>query len=72
MVNIERLKAVMKERNISIKDASDAMGMDEATYYRRMKGKGEKFTLMEVEKLAEMLDLEGEDVQEIFFSKALA
>ena len=69
MVNIERLKSALQSNNVTIERASDAIGIDPATFYRRLNRKGEKFTVSEVGKLAELLDLDSKSLQSIFFAK---
>lgn len=72
MVNIEKLKTAMKEKNITVKQASEAIGFDAATFYRRMQRHGEKLTVIEVEKLAALLSMDHETVQAVFFDKQTA
>ena len=72
MVNTEKLRAMMKEKNITVASAAKAMNMDDATFYRRMNTGGEKFTVGEVVKLAEVLNMEKATFQDIFFDEKLA
>lgn len=72
MVNIDKLKTALKERNISIEQASAAIEVNPVTFYRRINKCGEKFTVSEVEKLARLLNLNGESIQSIFFDDKLA
>ena len=72
MVNIERLKSALKEKNVSIEQASDAIGVNPVTFYRRINKNGEKFTVAEVGKLADLLMMDRETMQDIFFDKELA
>ena len=69
MVNVERLREEMKEKSITPDAAAVAMGIDVATYYRRMNRQGTKFTVEEVSKLSELLNLSSETMQEIFFER---
>ena len=57
MVNVERLRDEMKKKSITPDAAAEAMGIDVATYYRRMNRQGTKFTVEEVSKLSELLNL---------------
>lgn len=72
MVNVSRLREEMKSREITPENASDALGIDRATFYRRLEGHGKKFTVEEVCKLSELLNLSSALVQEIFFERELA
>lgn len=69
MVNLERLRGEMKKKSITSEAAAEAMGIDVATYYRRMSRQGIKFTVEEVSKLSELLDLSPDTMQEIFFER---
>lgn len=69
MVNVERLREEMKNRSVTPDAAAAAMGIDVATYYRRMNRQGTKFTVEEVSKLSELLKLSPNAMQEIFFER---
>ena len=69
MVNVERLREEMKKKSITPDAAAAAMGIDVATYYRRMNRQGVKFTVEEVGKLSELLKLTPKVMQEIFFER---
>lgn len=69
MVNVDRLRDEMKKKSISPDAAAEAMGIDVATYYRRMNRQGTKFTVEEVSKLSELLNLSPKSMQEIFFER---
>lgn len=69
MVNVERLRDEMRKRSITPDAAAEAMGIDVATYYRRMNRQGTKFTVEEVSKLSELLNLSPRTMQEIFFER---
>ena len=72
MVNVERLKKAMQDRNITIERASEHIGINPATFYRRINHNGEKFTVREVGLLSELLNMDSETLQDIFFDKGLA
>lgn len=69
MVNVERLRDEMRKKSITPDAAAEAMGIDVATYYRRMNRQGTKFTVEEVSKLSELLNLSPRTMQEIFFER---
>lgn len=69
MVNIDRLKAALQDRNVTIEQASEHIGINPSTFYRKISRKGEKFTVQEVGKLAELLNMSANTMQEIFFDK---
>ena len=72
MVNVVRLQEALKERSISYEDAARALGVDRATFYRRLSSKGSKFTVDEVGKLSALLGLTSKAMQDIFFDRELA
>lgn len=72
MVNIDLLKSVMRARNISIEQAANAINVNPSTFYRRINQNGETFTVSEVAKLAELLNMGGKTLERVFFEKKLA
>ena len=72
MVNIERLRTALRDRNVSVEQAAEALGVNPVTFYRRINRNGEKFTISEVDKLADLLNLDSDAVNTIFFDKRLA
>lgn len=69
MVNVERLKTALKDKNITIERVACELSVDPATIYRRFNRQGEKFTVEEVAKLSKLLNLDGKTMQNIFFAK---
>lgn len=69
MVNIERLKTALQSKNITIDQAAKSIGVNPTTMYRRFNRNGEKFTVAEVEKLAELLNMDAKAMQNIFFDE---
>ena len=67
MVNIDRLKTALKAGNVTVEQASEHIGVNPATFYRRINREGEKFTVAEVGKLADLLGLDAKALQNIFF-----
>ena len=64
-----RLREAMKAQSITPDVAADALGIDRATFYRRLERQGAKFTVEEVGKFSELLNLSSETMQDIFFDK---
>lgn len=69
MVNTDLLRGALRAKNITNEQAASAIGVNPATFYRRINQQGKKFTVAEVGKLAELLELSADEVQEIFFEK---
>lgn len=72
MVNVKRLQDALKAREISYEEAAKALGVDRATFYRRLSRDGVKFTVDEVSKLSSLLGLSAQAMQDIFFDRELA
>lgn len=72
MVNINKLREALAARSISYEDAAHAIGVDRATFYRRLERAGSKFTVEEVAKLSRLLNMDGQTMQDIFFDRELA
>lgn len=68
MVNTDRLKLELKKQNVTIESASEYIGINPATFYRKVNRNGENFTVAEVKKIADLLALSNESIQAIFFS----
>ena len=72
MVNVTLLHAAMRDRQVSVDQAAEALGMDRSTFYRRINRTGAKFTVEDVSKLSALLKLSAQALQQIFFSEQLA
>lgn len=72
MVNISKLRDALAARSITYEEAAKAIGIDRATFYRRIERAGSKFTVEEVVKLSQLLNMDGQTMQEIFFDNELA
>lgn len=72
MTNADKLKAVLKEKEMSIEEISKVIGIDKSTFYRKLASNGASFTIGEVEKLSKALALSVDDINAIFFSNFVA
>ena len=72
MVNIDKLRGIMRERRISVEELAEAIGIDVSTLYRRFADGGESFTIKEVNVIVEVLDLDEETALAIFFASKVA
>ena len=72
MVNVVMLQEALKAQSLSYEEVANAIGVDRATFYRRMQRAGTKFTVEEVSKLSALLHLSGQEMQDIFFDRELA
>ena len=69
MFNQNKLKAQMVLKEMSAKNLADAMGINEITFYRKMRDNG-RFTREEIATMIKVLEIE--DPADIFFAEELA
>ena len=72
MVNVNKLKGKIVENQTSVKELSDAIGVDESTFYRKLRSGGEPFTIGEADQIAKLLELTKDEATSIFFSQHVA
>ena len=61
-------KAQLKAKKKTVKDVAEAVGINEATLYRKINGTSE-FTRNEIQLIRQYLNLCAEEVDEIFFAE---
>ncbi|NQJ68553.1 XRE family transcriptional regulator [Streptococcus suis] len=67
MVNINRLKGLIVEKQATHEGLASELGINRTTFYRRMNNGGTDFTVYEVQKIVESLALTKEEAMSIFF-----
>lgn len=67
-VNINRLKGKIVEKEKSGAQIAKELGINQSTYYRKLSRGGATFTLDQVSKLSEILDLNETERTDIFFA----
>ncbi|MBQ9269719.1 MAG: XRE family transcriptional regulator [Oscillospiraceae bacterium] len=67
-VNIEKLRGKMAENSTSGTELAKAIGMDESTFYRKMKAKGLAFTIAQMHNIVDKLNLTDEEAISIFLA----
>ena len=72
MVNVNKLKGVIVEKQATVKELSDAIGIDESTFYRKLRSGGDPFTIGEADQIAKFLRLTKDEASAIFFSQYVA
>lgn len=65
MVNVEKLKSTITDKNSTPNKLANDIGIDRATLYRKLK-KSESFNIGEVEKIKASLKLTKEETVDIF------
>lgn len=61
-------KAQLKVKRKTVKDVAEAVGINEVTLYRKMNGTSD-FTRNEIQMIRQYLNLQAEEVDEIFFAE---
>lgn len=72
MVNVNKLKGKIVELGYSVEKLAEEVNIDRSTMYRKMSGKGDGFTIKEVDKICKVLNLSREDAIAIFFTQYVA
>ena len=70
MLDVQKLKGKIVEKGKNIESVSAELGVNPATFYRKMKNNS--FEIREVDKLAKILSLNGDEASAIFFSNTVA
>ena len=71
MVDVLKLKGTMVSKNINAEELAKRIGMDRATFYRRL-AKSDDFTIKEVDCIVKELGLTMEETNSIFFAGFVA
>lgn len=69
MVNVNMLKGKIVENGLNISELATKIGIDKATFYRKLNTYGENFTIKEADLIASNLSLSKDEVNAIFFSQ---
>lgn len=72
MVNINKLKGKIVECGMNVTDLAFKIGIDRATFYRKLSNNGENFTIKEADLITKELSLSCEEATAIFFSQYVA
>ena len=66
MIDKNKLLGKIREKALTQKDVAERIGIDESTFYRKLKKNGQ-FTIEEAYKISEVLDLTNQEAIDIFF-----
>lgn len=72
MVNVNKLKGKIVECGLNVEKLSEKIGINAATFYRKMNDNGENFTIKEADIISRELMLTCDEVNAIFFSQFVA
>ena len=68
MINILKLKARLKEKNLTQVELAQKMGIDPATLNKKLNSElGETLKVVEAQKMKEILEIPNSEVVEYFF-----
>jgi hypothetical protein len=70
MLNVQKLKGKIVEKGKNIESISAELGVNPATFYRKMKNNS--FEIREVDRLVKILSLNCDEASAIFFSDIVA
>lgn len=65
-MNISKLRGIMAERGMTMREAAQACGISYITFYRRLQSGGEDFTIGEFVSLASILSITQDELTDIF------
>ncbi|MBQ3557826.1 MAG: helix-turn-helix domain-containing protein [Oscillospiraceae bacterium] len=68
-VNVARLRGKIVERGMTQEKLARALDMDRSTFSRKMKSEALDFSVGEMHRIVEILNLNKEEAEEIFLSK---
>lgn len=71
-VDVDLLKKRINRSSLNVKKVASSIGIDESTFYRKLKANGETFTVKEMFAIIEVLDIEKTEAERIFFAQQLA
>ncbi len=72
MIDINKFRAIIIEKNTSIEEVSYQLGVNKSTIYRKLQQNGETFTLKEINMLVTILNLTNNEILKIFFANSVA
>lgn len=64
--NMEKLREKMSNLKLSPEDMAREIGVDPSTFYRKLKAEGINFTVGQMHKIVEVLNLSREEAASIF------
>lgn len=67
MTNMNKLKGILKEKNITQEEVAKNLHIDRTTFRRKLRREGMTFTVEEVQKITNFLGLTEQEVLDIFF-----
>ena len=72
MVDVNKLRGKLAERRMSFEQLASKMDLSTSTIYRKINENGETITVVEANKIVEILELDPAEAMSIFFSQFVA
>lgn len=72
MVNVNKLKGKIVEKELTIEKLAERIGVDRSTLYRKIDSNGDGITIREADLICKELELTGKEASDIFFSQFVA
>ena len=72
LVDVDKLRKKIAENKLNIASIANRIGIDRATFYRNLSGKGMNFTIREADMIAKELGLDKDEAVCIFFGQIVA
>lgn len=72
MVNVNKLKGKIVERELTVEKLADKIGISRSTMYRKLHQGGATLTIKEVNSICDVLGLNHREATEIFFGPRVA
>lgn len=71
-MNVNKLRAKIVERGLSIELVAKEIGIDRSSLYRKLNNAGETLTIKEANKIVEVLEIPANEAVDIFFGNTVA
>lgn len=72
MVDVKKLKGKIVEKGLNVEKVANSIGIDHSTFYRKLNGQGETFTIKEANLICSTLELDRNEAMSIFFKGTVA
>lgn len=66
-MDIDAMRGAMRDKKKTPADLAAALSIDESTFYRKLNSNGDKFTVAQARKIAQVLEMTEADAAAIFF-----
>ena len=69
MTGVALLRKIMDDKRKTVAEVSEAAGMDDSTFYRKLNREGATFTVEQAFKISKFLSLTPDQATDIFFCR---